>query len=247
METVYLAEFAGHAIRYAFLYPKTKRYFRGWLKPVEGETYDVKATPELVAEAHLLQPEENPEDYAEYKALTGLTSKYLLRYGSCIFHAAAFLWRGRAWLLTAPSGTGKTTQFLNWRRLHPGEITMICGDMPVLERREDGSLWIHPTSWTGKENIGSFSPAPLGGVILLEQGRENRMETLSPRNAIEPLIGQFIADPETEQEICTICGLLDRMLSEYPVWKLVNLGDDASTELLRRTIAERTGGANGTV
>ena len=244
---IYQATFAGRPIRYAFHYPRTALYFRSWLKPVEGESWDAMATLEEIEAAHRLLMTGNPEDYAEYKALLGPTSHVLLRTGCCLFHAAAFLWRDRAWLLTAPSGTGKTTQFLNWRRLHPAELTMICGDMPALECRDDGSLWVHPTSWTGKENIGSFRSAPLGGVVWLEQGRENTIRPLSVREAVPLLIGQFCVAPETEAEIRAITRLLDAMLCGHPVWKLTNRGDDQSTELLRRTLAARTGGDNGTL
>ena len=155
MEKVYEAEYAGHPVRFAFLEPQTRQHFKFWLKPVEGEYYDIKATPELVKHVLAHMPEENPEYYAEYKALIGPTSAFLLRFRCCIFHAVAFLWQGKAWLLTAPSGTGKSTQFMNWRRLHPAEITMICGDMPVLELREDDSVWVHSSNWNGKEGIGS--------------------------------------------------------------------------------------------
>lgn len=247
MEKVYQAVYAGHPVRYAFLNPWTRPYFKFWLKPVDGEDYDIKATPELLAWTKEQFPEETPEQYAEYKAMLGLTSAFLTQYRCCLFHAVAFLWRGRAWLLTAPSGTGKTTQFMNWRKLYPGEITMICGDMPVLELRADGGVWVHASNWNGKEGVGSFCAAPLGGTILLEQGKENRISPLSVSDAISALFGQFISRYETEEQIVTVCALMDGMLSRYPAWKYVNLGDDASTELLRRTIAERTGGANETL
>lgn len=234
MNEVYEARLAGHPLRYAFRYPETRRYFRSWLKPCGGEA-EILAAPEDIARAHALIPQENAEDYAEFKALIGLTGRALLRRGCSIFHAAAFLWRDRAWLLTAPSGTGKTTQFMNWRRVLPAEITMISGDMPVLALAEDG-VTVHPSPWNGKEDIGSFLSAPLGGTVLLEQGAENRMEPLPTREAIEALFSQFPFDPETEEEIRTMCRLLDEVL-RAPVWKLVNRGDAASTELLRSTLS----------
>ena len=247
MEQVYRAEYAGHPVRYAFLNPSTRQHFKFWLRPVDGEEYDIKATPELVARTLAHMPEENPEYYAEYKSLILPTSAFLQQYCCSLFHAVAFLRHGRAWLLTAPSGTGKTTQFLNWRKLHPAEITMICGDMPVLELRDDGSVWVHASNWNGKEGVGSFQSAPLGGIVLLEQGKENRIVPLDARQAIPALFEQFVSTYETEEQIRTVCALMDAMLSRYPAWKYINLGDDASTELLRAAIAKETGGNDGTV
>ncbi len=244
---VYLAEFAGRSIRYRLRYPETPRNFRSWAHAVEGEDYDVSASDEQIETCRQMLKRNVSDGHAEFDALLDPTSRFLLRSDCCLFHSVAFLWRGRAWLLTAPSGTGKSTQFLNWRRQFPGEIIMICGDMPVLERREDSSVWVHPTCWTGKENIGSFRSAPLGGVVLLRQGKENRIETLPVREAISALIPQFVVDPETEDEILRLCALMDAVLSAYPVWRFTNLGDAASTELLRKTLMQESGGDNGTI
>lgn len=247
MEQVYEAVYAGHPVRYAFLNPDTRQHFKFWLRPVDSADYDIKATPEQVARALAHMPESNPEYYAEYKSLILPTSDYLLRYRCCIFHAVAFLWRERAWVLTAPSGTGKTTQFMNWRKLYPGEIEMICGDLPVLEQRDDGSVWVHSSNWNGKEGVGNNTSALLGGLILLEQGRENRIGPLDVRDSAPQLLCQFAVSLDHEKQIRTVCDMLDAMLRRYPAWKYVNLGDDASTELLRSVIAEEMGENNGTV
>ena len=242
---IFQVEYGGHPVRYAFQYPATRWRFRKFIHSVAGEEYDILSTHERIEAARAVLPEGSRDDYAEYRSLISLTAKELLRCHCCIFHAVSFLWQGYAWLLTAPSGTGKTTQYLNWQRLHPDEITMICGDMPVLEQREDGSTWVHSTSWNGKENLGNRISAPLNGIVLLEQDGVNEIMPLTPRQAIPPLLRQFIIRPDTEEQIRALAGILDGTLRSVPVWKLRNLGDDASTELLRRTLAQRqTGGSD---
>ena len=247
-ERIYQTEYAGHAVRYRFLVPATRLRFGPWVRRAEGEDYDVFVTPERLELARKmlmddLQARGLPDpgysnNYVEFRTQTELTSHPLLKFGCCIFHAVAFCRQGRAFLLTAPSGTGKTTQFLNWQRLHPGEITMICGDMPVLEQRSDGAVWVHPSPWNGKENLGDrhHPPAPLAGIVLLEQGQDNTIAPLPVREAIPALFPQFIVQPNTEAEILALTGLMDQMLRTVPVRKLTNRGDDASTELLRQTL-----------
>ena len=70
-----------------------------------------------------------------------------------------------------------------------------------------------------------------------------RIAPLPIRDAIVSLIPQFVTTADTEEEILTLCGLLDGLLRK-PVWKLVNKGDLASTELLRETLR---GGCDETV
>ena len=245
---IYEAEYAGHPVRYRFLNPFCRYWFGSWARCVEAEACDVSVNPQRLTWARELieddmQRRDLPkldlsDDYVEFRTLTELTSHYVLRYGCCFFHAAAFLWHGRAWLLSGPSGVGKSTQFLNWQRCFPGEITVICGDMPLLERRKDGIIWAHPSPWNGKERLGSkASPsAPLGGLVVLEQGLDNRIAPLSARDAIPALISQFILRPDTEAEILALTGLMDAMLRSVPIWKLINRGDDDSTALLRQSL-----------
>ncbi len=240
--------YAGHLVRTRLLCRGTWPLFGPWARPAEGEDYDVSITPERLAlareqmeqevQARNLPTRDLIDAYVEFRTLTELTSHTLIRYGCCFFHAASFLWRGRAWLLAGPSGVGKSTQFLNWQRCFPGELTMICGDMPVLEGRPDASVWVWPSPWNGKESLGDrhSPPAPLGGLVLLEQGPENRIVPLSARDAIPALFRQFILVPDTEEEILALTELSDRLLRSVPVWKLVNRGDESSTALLRQTL-----------
>lgn len=238
-DTIYQGEYAGHPVTFRFLYEDTPRYFRGRLRPSDAQTADAVVTPELMERARPLNPPDAPDAYIEYRCMIAQTAKALLKHDCCIFHSACFVWQGYAWLLTAPSGTGKTTQYKNWVQSHPGGIVMLSGDMPVLERRGDGSIWAHPTSWNGKENIGNRISAPVGGVVLLAQGRENVLTPLSVRDGLQPIYEQFIVRPETEEQIRALGRLMDQMFRTLPFWKLVNLGDPASTELVRAAFAER--------
>ena len=128
---------------------------------------------------------------------------------------------------------------------------MICGDMPALERRDDGTVWVHPTSWNGKEHLGTRNCGSIGGIVLLEQGKGNRMSTLEPKEAMLPFFEQFVVRPDNEEQIRALARIIDQMLREVPCYKFVNNGSDESTALLRETIAgciqKGTGRIDGTI
>ena len=244
---VFEATYAGHPVRISLREPETRYCFGAFMRPVSGEDYEIRVDDEELARARPEMPPDSKDSEVEYCLLLDKVAGALLRRDCCIFHAAAFLWRGRAWLLSAPSGTGKTTQLLNWQRLHPGEITVISGDMPVLELRDDGSVWVHPSNWNGKENYSNPVSAPLGGLVYLKQGGENRVERPPLRDLITALMYQFTARPETEEQIRAMSRLLEAMVCAAPPLRFVNLGDDASTELLRGTLLQEEGERNGTL
>ena len=233
---IFQLNYAGHPVRVSFLKSATMTYIRPLPSQVYGACADISVSREQLERERVYYPEDSSDEYLEYRCLMSLVARFLLRFGCCIFHAVAFRWRDMAWLLTAPPETGKTTQYFNWRRLFPGEVTMISGDMPVLEGREDGSVWVHPSSWNGKEKLRGAEAAPLGGLVLLEQGQEDRIFPLSVHDGLLPFAQQFMVIPETEQEILSLTKLLERLLLAAPRWKMINRGGNESTILLRETL-----------
>ncbi len=234
---VYQTEFAGHSLRYSFKKPNTRYFFRPIPRRVEQNEYDLRLTEEQFSRMRKLVPPTSTDSYTEYRALIAPTARKLLHWDCCILHAVSFVYREKAWLLIGPSGIGKSTQYFNWQRLFPGEITMISGDMPVIELRKD-AFWIHPSPWNGKERVCSRLSAPLGGLVLLSQEGENRMERVTEKEMILPVLIHLLARPEEEWEARAIARIVDGMLRNAACWKLANKGDDDSTALLRGRIGE---------
>ena len=227
---MYYIDYAGSPVFYVFRNSKTHLYFGDYLCSSVIEAADpVIVSDERMRMTLSVLNSGVPQGFAEYRSLIGLTSEALLKHHCCRFHAVSFIYRGSAWLLSAPSGTGKTTQYLNWCASYPYEITVISGDMPVICRREDNSVTVHPSPWNGKEKYRSHLSAPLGGIILLSQSKENRISPVKPEDAIIPVFSQFIVTPQNEFQTNSLTGIIDAMLRNYPVWCLANDGSSAST------------------
>ena len=219
-------------------FSETKKFFRFFV----SESYSapnlisvpLKLFEELKGDSH--QSALTAAD--EFFLLHLSVSNALLPFDRCVFHGTAILWRDKAWLFSAPSGTGKTTQYRQWRRLYRSEIRIINGDKPVLQLCDDGTIMVHPSPWMGKERLGCMLKAPLGGIIYLEQGKENTIELMDTQDAAVPIYRQFLFLPETEEAIRQVCRLEDRILRGVPVWKLVNKGDAQSAELTHDTLVK---------
>lgn len=173
---------------------------------------------------------------SEFMQLLGDTGSSLLKYSRCIFHGAAFFWKGKAWIFTGPSGIGKTTQYVLWKLLFGDELQIINGDKPILEFRENGQAWVHPSPWKGKENMGTDRSALLGGIILLKQGTENRVRKLSPASAAKALYLQFLFADRSAECVDLVCSLENRLLESCPVWEMVNQGGKESAELIHEVL-----------
>lgn len=218
---------------YALRYPETKKYFKNYICAEPSETAGelLTVTDELWERHRNVAESSISEAYTEFYALLGITSRALLKQGKCLFHGVAFFWRDRAWIITAPSGTGKTTQLRMWQKLFGDEIELINGDKPVMECREDGSVWMYPSPWNGKENLSGSKSGRLAGIIYLEQSDHNEFNRIDLRSSILPVYRQFLYYGDYEEEIREVGHMLDVVLRNIPVWKLANLGDETSVKL----------------
>ena len=212
-------------------FSETKKYFR-FFESDSINKYNSVSIPDKLAEKYLHECSSTALTAAdEYHLLHLVISNALLPYHRCIFHGTAFLWQGKAWLFTAPSGTGKTTQFKRWKALYRNEVRILNGDKPILEFMPDGQIMVHPSPWKGKERWGGMLKAPLAGIVYLEQGKENTITRFTPQEAVIPIYKQFLYLPEKVEHIRAVCRLEETLLQHIPVWKLVNLGDLDSARL----------------
>lgn len=191
--------------------------------------------PEELEAARMYYPPGFEDARLEFSELPARFSDALIPHGRCVFHGTAFLFDDKAYIFTAPSGTGKTTQYVLWKLLLGKRIQMLNGDKPILEDR-NGVFWVRPSPWAGKERMSTGQSAPLGGLILLEQGREDRVERLTVQQAAVPIFSQFLFTAGTEELVQQTAALAGRLLQQTPVWKLTNRGDEASAWLGSREI-----------
>ena len=137
-------------------YPGTERYFSDFLAVGGSPTAHLQVTQEDLQRASCYCPSDAPPEFLETVALRRRFADLLLSYSRCLFHSAAFAFQGKAYLLAAPSGVGKTTQLNLWWQLYPGEITIINGDKPALQFQDNGPILVHATPWRGKEALGGI-------------------------------------------------------------------------------------------
>lgn len=182
--------------------------------------------------------------HTEYSMLTPYISDALMEYDRVVMHGVALRFRERAYLIIAHSGVGKSTQARFLQELLPGEITVICGDRPVLEMPKDesaeGCVIVHPSPWNGKENWHGAPAAPLAGLILLERGAENKLTALNPREAVLTTYPHFIQTYWDPEKVKKSASMETRLLTAVPIWKLTSFQVPDSTKLLEAAVFGRS-------
>lgn len=197
--------------------------------PYQTQTQDVvdiaiKCDPQRVLERN---PQLENLDDALYMGTGSLFSIKLLEFQGFQLHASAVILDGKAYLFSAPSGTGKSTHTEKWCRLFGAQL--LNDDKPALRRQPEG--WIaYGTPWSGKHDLSIPIGVPLGGIAFLNRGQENTISLMDPGEAVSEIIREsprYLTMSQMEQQLT----LLDQLLKEIPVWKLYCRNEDAAAVL----------------
>ena len=176
------------------------------------------------------------KEFAEFYCLLEETADFLTLNNRTLFHGVALFYEKGAYILTAPSGTGKSTQYRNLRTMYGTSIKIINGDKPALGKNSDGQIIVYPSPWSGKERWAGTDKAPLHGLVLLEQGQTNIIEVMDMQEAVLPVITEFIYTAKSRQSVHTVCQMADSMLRGTPLYRFINKGDAESSAMLYNLI-----------
>ncbi|HEV2102859.1 MAG TPA: hypothetical protein VGR58_08785 [Candidatus Acidoferrum sp.] len=166
--------------------------------------------------------------YSIDSVLRILHTLLLATEGGFLVHAASAMRNGRAFLFAGLSGAGKTTI----ASLAPPDATLLTDEISYV-RRVDEHYYAFGTPFTGElARLGENVRAPLGALYLLAQGRENKIEAVSPADAARGLLENilfFARDPNLVKSVFhAACAFTDRV----PVRRLTFLPDTRVWEMI---------------
>jgi len=204
---------------------RTQRQAAAYAAPAQGNTdITIRCDTAKVLE---LNPQFKTEELAEYLGTGARFSYALLDYDGLMLHSSALICEGKAYLFSAPSGTGKSTHTEKWLRLFGA--TYLNDDKPAL-RLVDGVWMAYGTPWSGKHDLSCPRGVPLGGIAVLQRAEENRMEPMAPSEALPYLMSQT-SYKLSARRMENLLRLLDDLLRRVPVWQLQCRNDDEAAVL----------------
>ena len=162
------------------------------------------------------QPHLSEED-CEYLMSGGSFYRQLLQFDGMLLHSSAVVKDGKAYLFTAPCGTGKSTHTKLWLENFK-DAFILNDDKPAL-RLEDGIFYAYGTPWSGKYDQSRNMRVPVAGICVLRRGETNKIQSYAGRAALHDILEQTIrsTSPTLQGELLE---LLDKLMARVPVWKL---------------------------
>lgn len=230
------------AFRLHFTGSEVPFLFYGGKKPDQEFDYYISAEPESIREYQ----KENTcsASFAEYSSLLSVTGNILLHDERMLFHGVGMIFKGIGYIMTAPSGTGKSTQFRNLHTIYGDECRIINGDKPVVRYMSENEHRIYPSPWNGKENWAGTENAVIKAIIWLEQGVENRIERTEVSDMVLPIFNQVLYTAPDTRTVHEACRMIDSMLAYIPIYRFVNTGDLNSSTILGEFLESEAGKRN---
>ena len=149
--------------------------------------------------------------YTEFLIILRKISNQMPLYSSFLFHGVVISDGKNGFILTAPSGTGKTTRARLLVEKVP-EAFILNGDKPLIHI-EGKKAVAYGTPWCGKEYIGKNTSIPIKAVFLLERSDVSMIKEIPFETALPELINQTFF-PELGDLVNTSMKLL-KHLGEY--------------------------------
>lgn len=163
----------------------------------------------------------------EYVATGSCFYGHLLNFNGLLLHASAVVMDGKAYLFSAPCGTGKSTHTQLWLKVFGDRATILNDDKPAL-RCEDGVWYAYGTPWSGKYDLNCNLRVPLAGIAMLERADTNSVEPFTGAKAVFALLEQTVR-PRGVAARDKLLKILDSLFKQVPVWKLrCNMEDNAA-------------------
>ncbi len=169
--------------------------------------------------------EDLSDAYLESLVLCRKLCDYALENKNAFFmHSSAIMVDGQAYLFTAKSGTGKSTHTRLWRE-HLGDRAVMINDDKPLIRLIDGKFYAYGTPWNGKHRLSTNIKVPVKAVCILNRGEQNRIESISPKDALIKILDQTLrpTKPELVEKELGLIGEFLKSVNLYRLWCNVSL------------------------
>ncbi len=211
---------------------------------VDGRTYrnaeqyfcDTNKTPQIIVEkdyeqALLEYPQfvnyKYPEGYEQY-VYEGLNymherdtfARKILDYNGIVLHSSSVVVDGKAYLFSAPSGTGKSTHTKLWLEKFGDKAFILNDDKPAIRILDDG-IYAYGTPWCGSSNISTNAKAKLQGICFLKRDESNWIKRMDIKEAsIRMLHGCAIPLKLNNIEVLQEIDIINKLIRTIPIYEM---------------------------
>lgn len=176
---------------------------------------------------------------AVIEGLVRILPGLLAKAQSILLHGVLMEHDGRGIILSAPSGTGKSTHAHLWQSCKNALI--LDGDLSACYRKKTGqeSVWTgFGMPWCGTSGEYINREVPVTAIVVLEQSDRNMVCRLKGIEAFGALVPQLQRPVWDRQLAEAAVDMMTDMLERIPVFRLACRPDEEAAEVLDQALRE---------
>ncbi len=163
------------------------------------------------------------EGYLETLSIYRSIAESMPAYSTVLMHGAVIACNGAAYMLSAKSGTGKTTRVDQFLKQIDGSF-VVNGDKPLIKLTEEG-IFACGTPWCGKENKNTNTIVPLRSIVILKRSDKSYIQEISYKEAFLSILAQMYK-PRSQELMALSLTLLKKLENNVKFYKYgINLED----------------------
>lgn len=231
-----VCRFADVAVKIEYLSESFPTFVKG---------YETDETPLLsvgVSQTDIMEERERAKEGARYSdgylerlVVLRKFAEKVVSYGVLLVHGSAVGEGDNAYLITAPSGVGKSTHARLWRENFP-ETYALNDDKPFL-RVTDGAVFVYGSPWNGKHHLSVNRSACLKSICFLKRGLENSIVAV-PQNEATISVLKAVYLPVKEETAQTALALVGKLVNTVSCYSLQANMLSESAKLSHAVMAE---------
>lgn len=181
----------------------------------------------------LYQDNTNTRGERAFREFGSLFSYAVLNHDACVLHGVVMEYNGMGILVTAPSGTGKTTHTRMWR---DRENALIINGDRCLCRKVDGKWYAYGMPWSGSSGEYINRKVLINAIVSLKQDSYNHVKSMTALEGTLCLMQRIFAPVWACDMQNSAFDIAEELGSAIPMLELYCRPDFESVDVLKEAI-----------
>lgn len=178
--------------------------------------FTIKTTAEQIAS---IQKPDWTEEIKAYVYEGKLFYKKLIEgYNGTMIHSSAVVVDDKAYLISAPSGIGKSTHTAFWLEKFPGKAYILNDDKPAV-RIINNEVFAYGTPWSGKNDINVNKKVKVQGICFLERDNNNWIKPMAESEKFINMYHSSIRKIE-KSVLINMLDVISLIIDRVPIYQL---------------------------
>ena len=138
-------------------------------------------------------------------------------HGMFVIHSASILYKGKAWLFSGCSGTGKSTHTALWNKIY--NTPVLNGDLNIISIKDNLPV-TYGLPWCGTSGIFTTASYPLGGIIFLKKAAVNNVVKLTNYDQALSIMQRMVSPSWDVTLLQKNLDFAENIIQKIPVYRL---------------------------